>query len=285
LRPLAVVMAAPRRFVLEDPPADAAVDAPIEAFTLHLCIICGTFWKLWTETPSVRASWSLHVPGARAGACCDNRPMAEQIVRVYFDPVDAWIPMLRDRIVQPGATRSGANLAAVDGVLKAAYEKVFLEELKRPPAGDTLTLKMLRDAADQLVRPYASFVPYQAPPPDLTRSSSPAFRSRPFPEYEWVPDPLDGPPPSLVVAEPVMTPEELAEAYRKETGTSLTPDEVVLVASRFSGDPSPGGPLARLMRGLRRYAGSRNITAPLVKAFEQEAFPRLSPVTGDRREP
>ncbi len=72
---------------------------------LYGCVVCGTRWLLWPDSPSEAAFWNLLDRGQRPGACCDNAPMGEQLEH------------LRDLLMSPAETLD--KIAA----LKAWLEK------------------------------------------------------------------------------------------------------------------------------------------------------------------
>lgn len=55
------------------------------AIPTHRCTKCGALWRYWTpnETGAPNGSWSLR--SERAGPCCDNAPMGEQMEPLRYE--------------------------------------------------------------------------------------------------------------------------------------------------------------------------------------------------------
>lgn len=55
------------------------------AIPTHRCTKCGALWRYWTptETGGPKGSWSLR--SERAGPCCDNAPMGDQIEPLRYE--------------------------------------------------------------------------------------------------------------------------------------------------------------------------------------------------------
>lgn len=140
--PPAAIAAPRRRFALEEEPDEPELPAVAEPFTVHMCIICGTFWKLWENG----GGWSLYHPVPVAGKCCDNVRMGEQIVRVYFTPAaipappipdlsrEVFVQITREQIEAMGEPVAGTfDLQGVSAILKDAYEDFIVEKVNAAP--------------------------------------------------------------------------------------------------------------------------------------------------------
>jgi hypothetical protein len=194
--------AAPRRRFALDDDIDAGPEPPVALadYTLHMCIICGTFWRL---SDRYGGGWSLHFPSATAGACCDNRPMGDQIVRVYFTPTppadnalsfERVNEAMRRITIQPGTYNSivRADVPEVLGRFEITREQI--EQSVKAPPGATWQAAIARERAAVL---------------QDTR-------------YQPSPDPAQELPMLEALGAPTDT-MELAEQYERLTGEKIEP--------------------------------------------------------------